>query len=109
MEPALKAKWVAALRSGMYQQGRLRLRSLDDKYCCMGVLCEVAGIPGECGRGVYVYGTGEHASEAILTDRLAKSVGLSTRQVSTLCGLNDGVVFPPQTFSQIAEWVEANL
>ena len=35
-------KWVAALRSGKYKQGRNYLRSKDNKFCCLGVLCELA-------------------------------------------------------------------
>lgn len=39
-------RWIAALRSGNYNQCRGRLRLMvDDKpvgYCCLGVACEVA-------------------------------------------------------------------
>lgn len=38
----VRQEWVKALRSGDYQQGVGKLRSLDDKYCCLGVLCELA-------------------------------------------------------------------
>lgn len=41
MNPEIKQEWVAALRSGKYKQGRKRLNT-DDKYCCLGVLCEIA-------------------------------------------------------------------
>lgn len=41
MNPEIKARWVAALRSGKYQQGRRVLRN-GDSYCCLGVLCELA-------------------------------------------------------------------
>lgn len=34
--------WINALRSGNYKQGKYRLRSVDNKYCCLGVACEVA-------------------------------------------------------------------
>lgn len=34
-------KWVEALRSGKYEQGKNAL-CRDDKYCCLGVACEVA-------------------------------------------------------------------
>lgn len=40
-------KWVEALRSGDYQQGTGHLRA-GDKYCCLGVACELAiqdGVP----------------------------------------------------------------
>lgn len=41
MNPEIKAKWVAALRSGEYKQGRAYLR-FDGAHCCLGVLCELA-------------------------------------------------------------------
>lgn len=33
-------KWVAALRSGEYSQGRGRLRK-GDTFCCLGVACDL--------------------------------------------------------------------
>lgn len=45
MNPEIKEQWVAALRSGEYQQGYGVLhRKVDgnDMYCCLGILCEVA-------------------------------------------------------------------
>jgi len=44
MDKKLKAKWVKALRSGAYHQGRENLL-YDGKYCCLGVLCRIAGAP----------------------------------------------------------------
>lgn len=35
-----RKKWIAALRSGEYEQGVEYLCS-DGKYCCLGVLCSV--------------------------------------------------------------------
>jgi hypothetical protein len=32
--------WTAALRSGRYEQGHLYL-SIDGKFCCLGVACEL--------------------------------------------------------------------
>ncbi len=40
MKPEIKQKWVAALRSGKYKQGRGCLRR-HDSYCCLGVLCDL--------------------------------------------------------------------
>lgn len=42
-------KWVAALRSGEYSQGRNVLRwydraSDDDFFCCLGVACNISGL-----------------------------------------------------------------
>ncbi len=39
--PEVKVRWLAALRSGQYQQGKGRLRSEDNEYCCLGVLCDL--------------------------------------------------------------------
>lgn len=41
MKPKIKAQWVAALRSGDYKQGIRRLRSAEDDFCCLGVLCNL--------------------------------------------------------------------
>ena len=41
MNLEIKAKWVAALRSGEYTQGYRRLRDSDNKFCCLGVLCNL--------------------------------------------------------------------
>lgn len=42
MNPEIKAKWVAALRSGKYQQGSHQLKNDDlGTHCCLGVLCEL--------------------------------------------------------------------
>lgn len=41
MNQEIKQKWLTALRSGEYEQGRETLRSLDNKFCCMGVLCDL--------------------------------------------------------------------
>lgn len=37
---------VSALRSGTYKQGQHRLRTLDDAYCCLGVICDIAADHG---------------------------------------------------------------
>lgn len=41
MNKGIKKKWVKALRSGNYEQGKELLRTLDNKYCCLGVLCDL--------------------------------------------------------------------
>ncbi len=43
MNKRLKAMWVKALRSGEYPQGGGVMLSDSGKYCCLGVLCAVAG------------------------------------------------------------------
>ncbi len=41
MNPELKDKWIKALRSGYYKQGQEVLKSIDYKFCCLGVLCDI--------------------------------------------------------------------
>ncbi|MBA3761774.1 MAG: hypothetical protein H0X04_00325 [Chthoniobacterales bacterium] len=47
LTPALKKKWVEALRSGKYRQARSSLCSRDKsnhvKYCCLGVYIKICG------------------------------------------------------------------
>ena len=40
MNPEVKQKWIDALRSGDYEQGSEKLRSVTG-YCCLGVLCDL--------------------------------------------------------------------
>lgn len=40
MNSKIKEAWVDALRSGKYEQGSERLRSVSG-YCCLGVLCDI--------------------------------------------------------------------
>ena len=46
MDKKIKKKWVAALRSGKYRRGTGHLCAYDktskkNKYCCLGVLCDI--------------------------------------------------------------------
>ena len=51
--------WVEALRSGKFRQTRQQLKSRNGAYCCLGVLCEVAGLPSIYKDGEYVYADAE--------------------------------------------------
>lgn len=41
MKKSIAMKWVKALRSGEYKQGRFNLKT-EKGYCCLGVLCEIS-------------------------------------------------------------------
>ncbi len=41
MNPKIKRKWIEALRSGEYKQCHEQLRTIDNKFCCLGVLCNL--------------------------------------------------------------------
>jgi hypothetical protein len=55
MNADVKAKWVAALRSGEYAQTRGYLHRARSGYCCLGVLCEIAVAEGVIEKGDYPY------------------------------------------------------
>lgn len=40
MNPEIKTKWIAALKSGEYEQGTGYLKHYNT-YCCLGVLCDI--------------------------------------------------------------------
>lgn len=42
MNKEISEKWVAALRSGEYHQGKGVLRTEREEYCVLGVLCDLA-------------------------------------------------------------------
>lgn len=41
---ANRKAWTKALRSGIFPQGQRALQRNDGTYCCLGVLCVVAGL-----------------------------------------------------------------
>lgn len=107
MDPELKAKWVAALRSGEYKQGtgRLRKPTADgQRFCCLGVLCEVVGIPRLDDRdgGTAGYKCGLSGSDCLLPMRVP---GVDAYSQGKLASMNDG----GSTFYTIADYIEENL
>ena len=45
MKEDIKALWIKGLLSGEYTQGRNRLEQ-NGKFCCLGVLCDIAAKHG---------------------------------------------------------------
>ena len=65
MRQDIKERWVERLRSGQYEQGAVHLRATFEevtRYCCLGVLCEVAvedgAIPPASKSGYYWFYSG---------------------------------------------------
>lgn len=46
MNQVIKEKWIDALLNGGYEQGTNCLRSADNKFCCLGVLTDLAAKEG---------------------------------------------------------------
>lgn len=55
MNPEIKAKWVAALRSGEYKQIAGQLSDGDGGFCCLGVLCAISELGEWEGEGEGCY------------------------------------------------------
>lgn len=123
MNPEIKARWTAALRSGEYEQGWGYLNA-DGKLCCLGVLCELAVkdeviIPcRESSRCVYYDGEDDVLPPSVrlwagLPDRGENpdnpNVTVDDRAVS-LAELNDGENgWERHSFDQIADIIDAQL
>ena len=113
----VKEKWLAALRSGEYKQGRNALRR-NNNFCCLGVLCDIyseeKNVPWEK--------LGDHDRildcKSILPDKIKSWAELpgqnpsvehtdlhSGKDNKTLAGLND---IYHCDFNQIADIIEKN-
>lgn len=86
----MRDKWIAALESGEFPQGKGALRS-DRGYCCLGVACEVyrretgigEWVPGD---GAWVFKITGYYESAILPLSLVEVFGLKDQYGSS----NDG-------------------
>jgi hypothetical protein len=122
MNPEIKARWVADLRSGNFTQGTSRLtRDTDpddvERDCCLGVLCKQAVTAGIVTRvdGYYV-STASPADKATAilpvavmawagVDGTDPTVTVDGGAVRTLSEINDGGT----PFDAIADLIEARL
>lgn len=112
MDAKLKRKWVKALRSGEYRQGRGLLVSNSGKsFCCLGVLADIQG----CVWGTDAWGNlipflpksekplSRYGSD-MLSPRLGAG-GLSKTRQGKLAEMNDS----NKTFKEIADYIEKNI
>jgi len=118
-------KWIAALRSGLFQQGNGYLRKDEENgptLCCLGVACELAILDGveikkkrNEADGIYRY----EETESILPEEVRKWLGLRSSdggfdkailfgfsdRAHSLTQLNDHARYD---FNMIADFVELN-
>lgn len=123
MNAELKAKWLAALRSGDYTQVSEVLHLLDQDgcttvgHCCLGVLCVVAAEPAKDmnSRGDAELDTENHGMVPVkfygdndgflLSARQQQRFGLKDGVAMTLAQMNDD----GKTFAEIADFIEENI
>ncbi len=107
MNKEIKEKWVGALRSHTYKQGKNVLRDGDNKFCCLGVLCDVVD-PAQW-RKTKHYSREDfsyYGEICTLPLTISKEYGISRDLVNQLIGLND---FEHASFEEIADYIEENL
>ena len=109
MNPTFKAKWVAALRSGEYKQGKYVLRDQENNFCCLGVLMDIDGClwnPTElCRVKTNIYSVDGSGETTKLTAITAVKFDLSDEKQVSLISMNDS----GKTFAEIADYIEKDL
>lgn len=116
MKQDIKAKWVAALRSGNYQQGHQKLNDVNEnRFCCLGVLCDIHAKETGGKWDVYAMGHGfYHGFSGYPPSAVIEWAALSEMgervyhqgHYRTLPILND---YYKLSFSEIANLIEAEL
>jgi len=121
MKETVKEQWIEALRSGKYRQGKHVLRDKEDKFCCLGVLCDLYRKEtghGDWGESLdnYVFGSGsDNTRSSFLTEEVADWAGLENlRPVidgTKITHYNDGHMpnIEPHDFDEIADLIEQHL
>jgi hypothetical protein len=108
------ATWTAALRSGEYKQGTGLLKAKlngETRHCCLGVACELAGLPSEV-RGAsleYEFVDGGWRELAILPPSAQEWLGVEELHgivfdaEHSLPSMNDAGM----TFGELADMIDA--
>jgi hypothetical protein len=120
MNPVVKERWLAALRSGEYKQGKDFLCK-DGCHCCLGVLTDIYlkehGLEWNTPNEYYV---GYHfdGSQGILANKVSDWAGLDDNNPLVFTGdgenlslssLNDGEYGDRYSFEEIADLIEKEL
>lgn len=107
MDATLKSKWVAALRSGNYKQAQGVLYRPSEGYCCLGLLCEVAGAQYEKHRSDWwPVIDGERADRGNGDEYLSESrFAIEAEVQERLAKMNDD----GRSFDEIADYIEKHL
>lgn len=107
MNADIKRKWVEALRSGEYKQGRQQLRTASDEFCCLGVLCDVVGVRWvqDAKLRGYMAETDDDESGLWLPDGLGLGIENLDIEEGILAKMNDGGA----SFSEISDYIEAHI
>src|SRR4051812_20251215 len=103
IDSAFKAKWIAALLSGDYEQTIGALRNKRG-FCCLGVACDIDDntrwifIKDMC---IYHYIN----SFSVPPLEISHKIGLEYEEINELVDMNES----GKTFPEIAAWINTNL
>lgn len=123
MNPEVKAVWLQGLRSGDYIQGTTRLHFTDGKFCCLGVLSDLAEAAGIVSRKRAKYNFAGarldqpyyeyDGSTALLPVAVQSWAGLDDAPLVTHLGLTKGLTElndeKELSFDEIADLIEEQL
>lgn len=108
MKTDIKENWVAALESDKYKQAKGSLRSPDDRFCCLGVLCDIIDPEvwerhyGDTPAGGW---WSYNANTSALNKGLLSKIDMDPRDQWKLIEKND----QGDSFRQIAQWIRDHL
>ena len=109
----LQESWIAALRSGKYEQGKMYL-NLGGKFCCLGVACDISkeelqldvkSVVRESGNTVKYYDGKDSRLPYDVKEYFRFKCYVRAEGVNELANLNDS---KGKTFEEIADIVEEN-
>lgn len=111
MNTEMKSEWLAALRSGDYEQARGKLKNFDStEFCCLGVLCDLVAKKGDGewdSTNAYIkFQYEDTASDTVLPIALQRELGIPADIQRELVDMNDDLRF---SFDQIADYIELEL
>ncbi len=111
MNEAVKKNWVAALRSGKYEQGERAFRPDEDTYCCLGVLAETMGCTWNSGGpgSTLAFLGGRVVGSGAFDEDFLEEIGMSRDHEEDLINMNDGNQQAQASFAEIADYIEENL
>jgi len=103
-----RKKWVKALRSKKYKQGTGELKSVDNEYCCLGVLCDIIGMKARKVSDGYTYFGNDYQ---IAPPSACQAVGLVDQHGTYNTTIHDADCLTNdndegKTFKQIADIIE---
>lgn len=112
MKEEIRSKWINALLSGKYKQGRYSLHPSEGRYCCLGVLCDL--YRKETGNGNWVKETTEYlftivgdAQNLCLPRAVSRWAGIDPETEIELSVYNDGLTSGDAfSFREIAHFIE---